>query len=98
MLFETERDVLMLIMTEELGWLSKEHGMQSWGTAPGSVIIHGQKVPVERPRVLDHAKEGKLGSYELFRRQEEMQRRVWERVMRGLTVTLEVNGELVVRG
>lgn len=48
MLFETERDLLLLIMSEEIGWLSKEHGMRSWGTAPGSVIIHGQKVPVER--------------------------------------------------
>ena len=86
MLFETERDLLLQIMSEEIGWLNKEHGMQSWGTAPGSVIIHGQKVPVERPRVRDHAKEGKLGSYELFQQGEEMQRRVWEGAMRGVTM------------
>jgi putative transposase len=86
MLFETERDLLTLIMSEELGWLSKEHGMQSWGSAPGSVIIHGQKVPVERPRVRDQAKETRLGSYALFHGDEEMQRRVWDRAMRGLTM------------
>lgn len=86
MLFETERDLLMLIMSEEIGWLSKEHGMQSWGSAPGSVIIHGQKVPMERPRVRDQAQETRLGSYALFHGDEEMQRRVWERAMRGLTM------------
>ena len=56
------------------------------GQGAGSVIIHGQKVPVERPRIRDHAKEAKLGSYELFRLDDEMQRRLWERVMRGLSM------------
>ena len=83
MLFDTERDLLMLVMSEEIKWLSEEHGMERWGTAPGSVIIHGQKVPIQRPRIRDHAKEAKLGSYELFRLDDEMQRRLWERVMRG---------------
>lgn len=86
MLFDTERELLMLIMSDEIQWLSQEHGMARWGTAPGSVIIHGQKVPVERPRGRDRAKEAKLGSYELFRQDDEMQRRVWERVMRGLSM------------
>ena len=79
MLFTAERDLLLLIMREEMKWLSQEHGMEPWGTAPGSVIIHGQKVPVRRPRIRDQAKEAKLGSYELFRLDDEMQRRVWER-------------------
>jgi hypothetical protein len=56
------------------------------GKAAGSVIIHGQKVPVERPRLRDGVKEAKLGSYELFRRDDEMQRRVWDRVVRGLSM------------
>ena len=86
MLFEAERDLLMLIMSEEIKWLSQEHGLQPWGTAPGSVIMHGQKVPVQRPRVREQAKEAKLGSYELFRLDDEMQRRVWDRVLRGLSM------------
>jgi len=86
MLFDAERDLLTLIMGEELRWLSQEQGLQRWGQAPGSVIIHGQKVPVARPRVRDGRGESKLGSYELFRLDDEMQRRIWERVMRGLSM------------
>lgn len=86
MLFDTECDLLMLIMSEEIKWLNQEHGMERWGTAPGSVIIHGQKVPIRRPRIRDDAKEAKLGSYELFRLDDEMQRRLWDRVMRGLSM------------
>src|SRR5690242_2315629 len=86
MLFDAERELLMLIVGDEIKWLSQEHGMARWGTAPGSVIIHGQKVPVERPRLRDRGKEAKLGSYELFRRDDEMQRRVWDRVVRGLSM------------
>jgi hypothetical protein len=63
MLFNTERELLMLIMSDEIKWLSQEHGMARWGTAPGSVIIHGQKVPVERPRLRERTKEARLGSY-----------------------------------
>jgi len=86
MLFDAERELLMLIIGDEIKWLSQEHGMTRWGKAPGSVIIHGQKVPVERPRLRDGVKEAKLGSYELFRRDDEMQRRVWDRVVRGLSM------------
>ena len=31
MLFTTERDLLMLIMSEEIKWLSREQGMEHWG-------------------------------------------------------------------
>jgi len=86
MLFDTELELLTLIMGDEIKWLRQEHGMAPWGTAPGSVIIHGQKVPVNRPRVRDGAREAKVGSYELFRRDDEMQRRVLDRVMRGLSM------------
>lgn len=86
MLFDTELELLTLIMSDEIRWLSQERGMTPWGTAPGSVIVHGQKVPVQRPRVRDGNKEAKLGSYELFRLDDEMQRRVLDRVMRGLSM------------
>ena len=86
MLFDTELELLTLIMGDEIKWLSQERGMTPWGTAPGSVIIHGQKVPVARPRVRDGAKQAKLGSYELFRRDDEMQRRILDRVMRGVSM------------
>ena len=62
MLFDAECELLMLIIGDEIKWLSQEHGMTRWGKAPGSVIIHGQKVPVERPRLRDGVKEAKLGS------------------------------------
>jgi len=86
MLFDTELELLTLIMGDEIKWLSQKHGLMPWGTAPGSVIIHGQKVPVARPRVRDGGKEAKLGIYELFRRDDEMQRRILDRVMRGLSM------------
>jgi len=86
MLFTAEVELLTVVMSDELKWLIQQHGMVPWGTAPGSVIIHGQKVPVDRPRVRDGGKEAKLGSYELFRQDDEMQRRILERVMRGLSM------------
>src|SRR5215471_12041777 len=86
MLFNTELELLTLIMGDEIKWLSQKHGLVPWGSAPGSVIIHGQKVPVDRPRVREGAKEAKLGSYELFRQDDEMQRRLLDRVMRGLSM------------
>lgn len=46
MLFDTELELLALIMGDEIKWLAQEHGMMPWGTAPGSVIVHGQKAPV----------------------------------------------------
>ena len=93
MLFEAELDLLQLIMNDEMRWLTGERyqrrgsrDMERWGTAPGSVIIRGQKVRLDRPRVRSGKADVKLGSYELFRREEEMQRQAWSRVMRGLTM------------
>src|SRR5689334_24772949 len=51
MLLETERELLMLIMLNEAAWLSGSGEDERWGTAPGSVIMHGQKIPIARPRV-----------------------------------------------
>ncbi len=48
-------------------------------------VIH-QKLPIHRPRVRGQRGETKLGSYELFRQEEAMQRQVWDRIMRGLTM------------
>jgi transposase-like protein len=92
MLFEAELQLLQLIMEDEVSWLTgaryqrRDGGVDRWGAARGSVIIHGQKVPIERPRIRNSNGDVKLGSYELFRREEEIQRRVWSRVMRGLTM------------
>ena len=93
MLFEAELQLLQLIMNDEVNWLTgaryQRHDSREterWGTARGSVIIHGQKVPLHRPRTRKGSGEVKLGSYELFRREDAMQRQVWSRVMRGLTM------------
>jgi transposase-like protein len=93
MLFDAELELLQLIVKDEVSWLTGtryqrqgSRGMERWGTARGSVIVHGQKVPIERPRIRGGRGDLKLGSYELFRRDEEMQRQVLSRVMRGLTI------------
>ena len=93
MLFEAELQLLQMIMEDEVSWLTgrryKRHDgrdMARWGAVRGSVILHGQKQPLQRPRIRGSNGDEKLGSYELFRREEEMQRRVWSRVMRGLTM------------
>src|SRR5207237_9585648 len=93
MLFEAELQLLQLIMEDEVSWLTgvryhrgDARSMERWGTARGSAIVHGQKVPLRRPRIRGGNGDVKLGSYELFRRDDEMQRQVWSRVMRGLTM------------
>jgi putative transposase len=86
MLFAAECELLTLIMDEEAKWRTQQQGVSRWGTAPGSVIVHGQKVPLPRPRLREGNHDSKLGSYELFRREEEMQRQVWSRVVRGLSM------------
>ena len=93
MLFEAELQLLQLIMNDEVNWLTgaryrRQHGrsLDRWGTAPGSVVVHAQKVPLQRPRIRSANGDVKLGSYELFRGDEAMQRQVWSRVMRGLTM------------
>ena len=60
--------------------------MRRWGCEDGAVVINGQKVPIRRPRMRGKEGEIKTGSYELFRRDEEMQRQVWDRITRGLTM------------
>src|SRR5215467_10819676 len=94
MLFEAELQLLQLIMEDEVSWLTgarygrrDDRSMQRWGKAAGSVVLHGQKIPLQRPRIRGgDGGDMKLGSYELFRGDEQMQRQVWSRVMRGLTM------------
>ena len=83
----------MLIMEDEINWMTGpryERGGQKevrrWGREHGSVVINGQKAPVQRPRARDEQGDVKIGSYELFRREEEQQRRIWEAITRGLTM------------
>jgi len=45
--------------------------VQRWGHENGSVVINGQKVPVHRPRARRQEGDVKIGSYELFRRDDE---------------------------
>src|SRR5881296_2380143 len=78
MLFEAELQLLQLIMKDEVSWLTGARYQRRDG--------RGQKVPLQRPRIRGGNGDVKLGSYELFRREEEMQRQVWSRVMRGLTM------------
>ncbi len=52
------------------------------------LVIDGQKVPVERPRVRSRPqnREVALGSYELFQRASLMEENVWQKIMHGLTM------------
>jgi putative transposase len=59
-----------------------------WGTERGYVMIDGQKVPIEKPRVRSrqHEREIVLGSYELFQRASLIEETVWQKIMYGLTM------------
>ena len=91
-LLQAQLQLLTLIMEDEVDWMTgprydrgaaKE--IQRWGHEDGSVVINGQKVPVHRPRARDQEGDVKVGSYQLFRRDEEQQKRTWEAITRGLT-------------
>lgn len=92
-LLQSQLDLLTLIMEDELNWMTGpryerggQAGVQRWGHEGGSVVINGQKVPVQRPRARGEQGEVKIGSYELFRREEDQQRRIWEAITRGLSM------------
>jgi putative transposase len=91
-LLQSQLQLLSLIMEDEVGWMTGpryERGtdkeIQRWGHEAGSVVINGQKVPVQRPRARGEEGDVKIGSYELFRRDEEQQKRIWDAITRGLT-------------
>jgi putative transposase len=92
LLHEAEKRLLLKIMEDEVAWITGERytrqpsrKLRRWGTASGSVVVHGQKMPVG-PRIRDHQREATLGSYALFRQEEVLQRQVWNRILRGLTM------------
>ena len=72
-----------MIMDDEVAWLTGNRyprrpgrGLRRWSLVHGSVVVHGQKLPTRRPRVRSQRGKMKLGSYELFRQEEAMQRQV----------------------
>jgi len=92
-LLQSQLQLLTLIMENEVDGMSGsryERGapkeIRRWGHEGGSVVVNGQKVPVQRPRARGQEGDVKIGSYELFRRDEEQQRRIWEAITRGLTM------------
>jgi transposase-like protein len=91
-LLQAQLELLTLIMENEVdGMTGPRYGrgapneLQRWGHEAGSVVINGQKMPVHRPRARGQEGDVKIGSYELFRRDEEQQKRIWEAITRGLT-------------
>jgi len=91
-LLQAQLQLLTLIMEDEVDSMTGpryerggERDVRRWGHEGGSVVINGQKVPVHRPRARGPEGDVKVGSYELFRRDEEQQRRIWEALTRGLT-------------
>lgn len=91
-LLQAQFQLLTLIMEDEVDSMTglrygrgAEKEVQRWGHEAGSVVINGQKVPVHRPRARGQEGDVKIGSYELFRRDEEQQKRIWDAITRGLT-------------
>ena len=91
-LLQAQLQLITLIMEDEINCLTGpayERGadkeLRRWGYEKGSVVINGQKMPVDRPRARGAEGDVKLGSYELFRREEDQQRRVWDAITRGLS-------------
>jgi len=92
-LLQAQLQLVALIMEDEINSMTGpayERGgdkeVKRWGYQEGSVVINGQKVPVQRPRARGERGDVKIGSYELFRREEEQQRRIWEAITRGLSM------------
>ena len=57
-----------------------------WGREKGFLVVDGQKVPIERPRLRsEDGSEQRLGSYELFGRNEPLDEAVWDKLMLGLS-------------
>jgi transposase-like protein len=91
-LLQAQLQLLTLIMEEEVDSMTgprydrgggKE--LQRWGHENGSVVINGQKMPVHRPRARGQGGDVKIGSYELFGRDDDQQKRIWDAITRGLT-------------
>ena len=77
LLHEAEKRLLRMIMDDEVAWLTgdrhpgrRDRKPRCWGRVRGSVVVHGQELPIYRPRVRGQRGEMKLGSYALFRQEE----------------------------
>jgi putative transposase len=59
-----------------------------WGSERGYVVIDGQKVPIDKPRVRSRQRDREiaLGSYELFQRASLIEETVWQKILHGLTM------------
>ena len=86
-------ELMQLVMDNEVRQLAGEHYQRReaeqpyrWGREQGFLVVDGQKVPVQRPRLRsDDGHEQRLGSYELFRRSEPLDDAVWDKLMLGLS-------------
>lgn len=85
--------MMELMMAEEVRQLVGERSAalpgrtaNRWGSERGYVVVMGQKVPIDRPRVRStDDREVRLGSYEMFHRGEPLTETVWEKLMLGLS-------------
>jgi hypothetical protein len=71
-----------MIMDDAVAWLTgdgytrrPDQGLRRWGRVHGPAVVHGQRLPIRRPRVRNQRREGKLDSYEPFRQEEAMKGR-----------------------
>ena len=86
-------ELMQLIMDNEVRQLAGEHYQRReaeqpyrWGREKGFLVVDGQKVPIQRPRLRsDDGHEQSLGSYALFRRSEPLDGAVWDKLMLGLS-------------
>ena len=86
-------ELMQLIMDNEVHQLAGERYQRRenqqpfrWGYEKGFLVVDGQKVPIQRPRLRsDDGHEQPLGSYELFRRSKPLDAAVWNKLMLGLS-------------
>ncbi len=86
-------ELMQLIMDNEVRQLAgrryqrrEKEQLYRWGREKGFLVVDGQKVPIQRPRLRsDDGHEQLLGSYELFRRDEPLDAAVWDKLMLGLS-------------
>lgn len=86
-------ELMQLIMENEVRHLAGERYERRapeqpfrWGRENGFLVVDGQKVPIERPRLRgEDGREQRLGSYESFRRSEPLDAAVWDKLMLGLS-------------
>ena len=86
-------ELMQLIMDNEVRQTAGERYQRRapqqpfrWGREKGFLVVDGQKVPIERPRLRSQdGREQRLGSYELFRRSEPLDGAVWDKLMLGLS-------------